>query len=90
MNVVERARAKAERRPPRFGFEGLAYVAGATDAATITPEQIEAAAEAVWETIWYEGMAWSGTSETIRKGYRAAARAAFRAAGFIVPEGEST
>lgn len=92
MSVIERAQQEAERRPaPRSSDllpsdyveigQGVGFVQGATFAATIAAEQIEAAARALAE---HDGRLWSVASEKDREQYRKYVRAAFVAAGFEV------
>lgn len=85
--VVKRAQqeAKHEYVPTR---ERIAYIKGATFAATVTAEQLEAAARAHYlragfttEDDWNVP---GRESERVKDGHRKYARAMFRAAGFRV------
>jgi len=82
--VIERAQQEAERRYATRGSlaktRRLILEAGAAFAATVTADQVEAAAYALWRAETEYDYAW----EPNRDGYLALARAAFRAAGFEV------
>ena len=92
--VVERAGERARQMWVPFvairhgGRLRDAFTQGATFAATITPEQVEAAARAFCESSGddeWDGSLPAAVAEGYREDYRRDIRAAFRAAGFEVP-----
>jgi hypothetical protein len=82
MSVIERAQQEANAEW-RGTIPREAYVSGASFAATITAEQVEAAARAIYTSRGSD--MWEREQEAVRQRYRTEARAAFVAAGFEVP-----
>lgn len=90
--VVKRAQqeAKHEYEPglTLTAWERIAYIKGATFAATVTAEQVEAAARAHYLRAGFTTEDdWNipgRESERVKDGHRKYARAMFRAAGFRV------
>ena len=90
-DVIERAEAEAEREyVPGLtltAWERVAFIKGATFAATITPEQVEAGARALWQ-LDYGGPenGFADCPESVQQYYRGQIIAAARAMGFIVED----